>query len=79
MANIALRNPQFKSVTLGVTENSASCAIKINGTTRYLLTKNRPNTGGFVAGIITLNFDIAELARGLFGNRIPNKLCTPNY
>ena len=63
MANIALRNPQFKSVTLGVTENSASCAIKINGTTRYLLTKNRPNTGGFVAGIITLNFDIAELAR----------------
>ena len=63
MANIALRNPQFKSVTLGVTENSASCTIKINGTTRYLLTKNRPNTGGFVAGIITLNFDISELAR----------------
>ena len=63
MANIALRNPQFKSVTLGVTENSASCTIKINGTTRYLLTKNRPNTGGFVASQITLNFDISELAR----------------
>ena len=63
MANIALRNPQFKSVTLGVTENSASCRIKINGTTRYLLTKNRPNTGGFVAAQITLNFDISELAR----------------
>ena len=63
MANIALRNPQFKSVTLGVTENSASCAIKINGTTRYLLTKNRPNTGGLSAAQITLNFDIAELAR----------------
>jgi hypothetical protein len=63
MANIALRNPQFKSVTLGVTENSASCRIKINGTTRYLLTKNRPNTGGFVSSQITLNFDISELAR----------------
>ena len=63
MANISLRNPQFKSVTLGVTENSASCRIKINGTTRYLLTKNRPNTGGFIASQITLNFDISELAR----------------
>lgn len=63
MANISLRNPQFKSVTLGVTENSASCRIKINGITRYLLTKNRPNTGGFGAAIITLNFDISELAR----------------
>lgn len=63
MANISLRNPQFKSVTLGVTENSASCRIKINGNTRYLLTKNRPNTGGFVAAQITLNFDISELAR----------------
>ena len=63
MANIALRNPQFKSVTLGVTENSASCRIKINGSTKYLLTKNRPNTGGFVAAQITLNFDISELAR----------------
>ena len=63
MANIALRNPQFKSVTLGVTENSASCRIKIDGTTRYLLTKNRPNTGGFVASQVTLNFDISELSR----------------
>lgn len=63
MANISLRNPQFKSVTLGATENSASCRIKIDGTIRYLLTKNRPNTGGFVAAQITLNFDISELAR----------------
>ena len=63
MANISLRNPQFKSVTLGVTENSASCRIRINGSTKYLLTKNRPNTGGFIASQITLNFDISELAR----------------
>ncbi len=63
MANIALRNPQFKSVTLGVTENSASCRIRINGFTKYLLTKNRPNTGGLIAAQITLNFDISELAR----------------
>lgn len=63
MANISLRNPQFKSVTLGVAENSASCRIKINGSIKYLLTKNRPNTGGFVASQVTLNFDISELAR----------------
>jgi|TARA_R110002167_G_scaffold158034_1_gene353168 hypothetical protein len=63
MANISLRNPQFKSVTLGVTENSASCRVKVDGTTRYTLIKNRPNTGGFVASVITLNFDISELAR----------------
>lgn len=63
MANISLRNPQFKSVTLGVTENSATCQIKIDGVIRYFLTKNRPSTGGFSASIITLNFDISELAR----------------
>jgi len=63
MANIALRNPQFKSVTLGVTENSASCRIRVDGSTKYTLIKNRPNTGGFIAGVITLNFDISELAR----------------
>ena len=64
MANISLRNPQFKSVTLGITENSASCRIKINGSTKYLLTKNRPNIGGgFISSEITLNFDISELAR----------------
>ena len=57
MANIALRNPQFKSVIIpasGVL--STICEVSIDGTLRYTLVKNvQPGT--------TVNFDIAELAR----------------
>jgi len=57
MANIALRNPQFKSITIpssGVL--STVCTVTIDGTLRYTLVKNvQPST--------TVNFDIAELAR----------------
>ena len=57
MANIALRNPQFKSVIIpasGVL--STICEVSIDGTLRYTLVKNvQPST--------TVNFDIAELAR----------------
>ena len=63
MANIALRNPQFKSIELTATANSAVCIVKINNVVRYTLTKNRPSFGGLVAANVSLNFDIAELAR----------------
>ena len=57
MANIALRNPQFKSIAIpssGVL--STVCTVTIDGTLRYTLIKNvQPST--------TVNFDIAELAR----------------
>jgi len=57
MANIALRNPQFKSIAIpasGVL--STVCTVTIDGTLRYTLIKNvQPST--------TINFDIAELAR----------------
>ena len=57
MANIALRNPQFKSIVIpasGVL--STICTVTIDGTLRYTLVKNvQPST--------TINFDIAELAR----------------
>ena len=57
MANIALRNPQYKFIAIpssGVL--SAKCTITIGGTLRYTLTKNvSPSTG--------CNFDISELAR----------------
>jgi hypothetical protein len=57
MANIALRSPQFKSISIpssGVL--STVCTVTIDGTLRYTLSKNvQPST--------TINFDIAELAR----------------
>ena len=57
MANLALRNPQFKSIAIpssGVL--STVCTVTIDGTLRYTLVKNvQPST--------TINFDIAELAR----------------
>ena len=57
MANIALRNPQYKFIAIpssGVL--SAKCTITIGGTLRYTLIKNvSPSTG--------CNFDISELAR----------------
>ena len=63
MANLALRNPQFKFIELTATAKSAVCIVKINNVVRYTLTKNRPSFGGFVAANVSLNFDIAELAR----------------
>lgn len=57
MANLSLRNPQFKSIAIpasGVL--STVCTVTIDGTLRYTLVKNvQPST--------TINFDIAELAR----------------
>ena len=57
MANIALRNPQFKSIVIPSTGTlSTVCEVSIDGTLRYTLVKNvQPST--------TINFDIAELAR----------------
>ena len=57
MANIALRNPQYKFIEVpssGV--QSVECTIIINGVLRYTLVKNvSPSTG--------CNFDISELVR----------------
>jgi len=57
MANIALRNPQFKKITIQASGTlSVVCTVSINSTIRYTLIKNvQPST--------TINFDIAELAR----------------
>jgi hypothetical protein len=63
MANIALRNPQFKSIELTGTANSAVCVVKVNNIVRYTLIKNKASTGGLIGSITTLNFDISELAR----------------
>ena len=59
MANIALRNPQFKSISVGQTIKSVVCTVAIGGTLRYTLLKNLP----FAATGQTVYFDIAELAR----------------
>ena len=59
MANIALRNPQFKSVTVGQNIKSVVCTVAIGGTLRYTLLKNLP----FAPTGQTVYFDIAELAR----------------
>ena len=57
MADIALRNPQFKKITIQASGTlSVVCEVSIDGTLRYTLVKNvQPST--------TVNFDIAELAR----------------
>jgi len=60
MANIALRNPQFKFIEASVTAKSVVCEVSIDGTLRYTLTKNLPV---IIASTQTINFDIAELAR----------------
>jgi hypothetical protein len=60
MANLALRNPQFKSIAVAASIKSVVCRISINGTLRYTLTKNIPVV---FAATPTINFDIAELAR----------------
>ena len=57
MANIALRNPQFKKITIQASGTlSVVCEVSIDTVLRYTLIKNvEPST--------TINFDIAELAR----------------
>ena len=57
MANIALRNPQFKKITIQASGTlSVVCEVSIDTVLRYTLIKNvQPST--------TVNFDIAELAR----------------
>jgi len=61
MANIALRNPQFKSISVTQSIKSVVCTIFINGSSTpiYTLIKNLP----FAATGQTVYFDIAELAR----------------
>ena len=61
MANLALRNPQFKFITANVLAKSVVCRLTIDGTLRYTLTKNIITTG--FAAAQTINFDISELAR----------------
>jgi len=60
MANIALRNPQFKSIVANASAKSVVCTVTIDGTLRYTLVKNLPL---ILTGTQTINFDIAELAR----------------
>ena len=60
MANIALRNPQFKYIVASAGARSVVCKVTIDGTLRYTLTKNLPIV---IAATQTINFDIAELAR----------------
>ena len=58
MANIALRSPQFKYINIPLASNgkSAKCVINIDGSQRYVITKNSQRGR-------TLNFDISELCR----------------
>ena len=60
MANIALRNPQFKFIDARASAKSVVCSVTIDGTLRYTLIKNLPT---ILTGTQTINFDIAELAR----------------
>ena len=60
MANIALRNPQFKFIEASAGARSVVCTVTIDGTLRYTLTKNLPLS---LVATQTINFDIAELAR----------------
>ena len=60
MANIALRNPQFKFIVASAGARSVVCTVTIDGTLRYTLTKNLPLS---LVATQTVNFDIAELAR----------------
>jgi hypothetical protein len=60
MANIALRNPQFKSISVSSSIKSVVCRLSVDGTLIYTLVKNLPT---ILTGTQTINFDIAELAR----------------
>tara|TARA_R110001592_G_scaffold19335_4_gene79477 strand:+ start:8282 stop:9307 length:1026 start_codon:yes stop_codon:yes gene_type:complete len=61
MANLALRNPQFKHILVSASAKSVECKLKIDNVLRYTLIKNLPS---FLVPVSqTINFDIAELAR----------------
>jgi len=61
MANLALRNPQFKHILVSASAKSVVCKLKIDNVLRYTLIKNLPS---FLVPVgQTINFDIAELAR----------------
>ncbi len=61
MANIALRNPQYKNIVAsavsGVNPLSVKCTITIDSVLRYTLIKNNPVVGS------NIQFDISELSR----------------
>jgi len=42
MAQLALRNPQFKFIVASAGARSVVCTVTIDGTLRYTLTKNLP-------------------------------------
>ena len=60
MANLALRNPQFKYIYTSITAKSVVLRLKVDGVVRYTIVKNLNTIG---AAQQTINFDIAELAR----------------
>jgi len=60
MANLALRNPQFKYIYTSLTAKSVVLRLKVDGVIRYTIVKN---INVIVAAQQTINFDIAELAR----------------
>jgi len=60
MANLALRNPQFKYIYTSLTAKSVVLRLKVDGVIRYTIVKN---LNVISAAQQTINFDIAELAR----------------
>ena len=57
MANIALRNPQYKNIVTPTGTLSVKCTITLDSVLRYTLIKNNPVVGN------NIQFDISELAR----------------
>ena len=60
MANLALRNPQFKYIYTSISAKSVVLRLKVDGVVRYNIVKN---LNVIAAAQQTINFDIAELAR----------------
>lgn len=60
MANLALRNPQFKYIYTSIGAKSVVLRLKVDGVVRYNIVKN---LNVLAAAQQTINFDIAELAR----------------
>ena len=60
MANLALRNPQFKYIYTSVGAKSVVLRLKVNGVVRYTIVKNIVTIAAVQQ---TINFDISELAR----------------
>ena len=63
MANLALRNPQFKFIDARSSAKSVECLVTINGTLRYTLIKNLPT---ILTGTQTINFDFKSKSKGEF-------------